>query len=180
MIKIEIPNFDFFVRLDNVRDIPYNISGIYILYDKEGIPLYVGQAGCLRSRVHAHFTGHAGNNTQRHAWAFYECKAFIEIDSASKNVYECYFINFLKPPFNIHGGVYRGQNFLMKKADISNLHPAYCQHVLNEGRQCSMRPNLNGVCHLHGGNGISRQSFIDRAIEEYEKIVEVVYNTKNE
>lgn len=178
MIKIEIPNADYTVKLENYNEIPFDISGVYIFYDSEGIPLYVGQAMDLRRRIHAHYRGQSGNNTQRYAWAFYQCKVFIESDAASRNIYECYFINFLKPPLNknINPHKYEGHNFLLDKAEPKNLHPAYCSFILDNGRQCLRRPHINGFCSLHGGNGISRQSYIDNAIDEYEKQVEMYHD----
>lgn len=94
-IKITLP--DTYVEaspVDIKNKKEYDRSGIYVFYDEQGTPLYVGKTVSFKSR----FSGHAKKS------AFFRLADYVRLYYVSaeyeKDIYETYLINELKPEYN--------------------------------------------------------------------------------
>lgn len=100
-IKIEIPQYDIFVSIDNFILIPSKISGIYVFLNECGELMYIGKAKRLRERIQQHLSGTDKNSDSIfHNFKYVAC---IYVDSeVNREIYETYMINKLKPLLNVN------------------------------------------------------------------------------
>jgi len=103
MINITIPADDvvFLTKdfVENFAKIPVEKGrgGVYKIYDKEGVLLYVGMSDNMYSRLRNHITKSTvtrGNN------GYYEVRCIYVDDGMERDIYETYIINTLKPTLN--------------------------------------------------------------------------------
>lgn len=83
------------------ENIPNKSSGIYIYYNKDKIPVYVGKAKDLRSR-HSQHMGNGGNNSpveKNRSNVVYYSFSIVD-DVLHRNVYEMLYIGKHKPDYN--------------------------------------------------------------------------------
>jgi hypothetical protein len=80
----------------------FNLPGIYVFYDDQDVPLYVGKTINFKKR----FAGHAKSST------FFRLATRVRLyvikGEYEKDIYETYLINELKPEFN------RGKTFYVR------------------------------------------------------------------
>ncbi|MFE7083240.1 hypothetical protein [Priestia megaterium] len=89
---IELPEITPTITIHKKSKKP-TYGGIYALYSKEGILLYVGKTMCFRQRLHLHYYQKLKN--------FYHFIEFYKIDlEVDRDIYETYLINKWKPLFN--------------------------------------------------------------------------------
>jgi hypothetical protein len=163
MITITVPEFDQVLLKDEIHLIPENKSGIYFLYDLEGELIYIGQAADLKSRLFAHFN--LLTHTKPFAHLFVRCSMFQEGDQINKNIYELYLINKYKPFLNVRDKV---SDRYSEAKKITRFSPK-CQYIHEDGRPCKRVAHVNGFCGSHGGNGITKKTYVEKAIREFEE-----------
>ncbi|MGE6894575.1 GIY-YIG nuclease family protein [Priestia flexa] len=164
MINVEIPEFDLEVTQGEYKKITANKAGIYIMYDVDGNPMYVGQSIDLQLRVYSHF--HGLTNTAGYHYYFDTCKIFFEEDEINRDIYEIFLINTLKAPVNLK--MKHRRHFKLPedlKVSPNTKKPQRCNHIKKDGKKCRQYAHTNGLCHMHGGNGVSRRSQIREFLE---------------
>lgn len=78
---------------------PDDLEGVYILYDSDDNPLYVGESGRMKGRLKAHLSNY--NAFQRELIQRIEIIPFVEKTTRKERmVVEKMFINLLNPRFN--------------------------------------------------------------------------------
>lgn len=158
MIQITVPKFELTVKFDELHKIPKGAAGVYVLYNTEEKPLYVGVTNNLFNRLNLHFLG--VSNTSRYKGKFYKASMFFEPIELNRRIYEIYMIAELKTEANI-----AEKRFVMEDSIIHSLR---CNFIKNNGVQCKNKPHTNGYCRFHGGNGISRAKMVQKAVADYE------------
>nr|WP_275444604.1 GIY-YIG nuclease family protein [Paenibacillus sp. ACRRX] len=73
-------------------------TGIYVIYDMEGLVMYVGKSKHLRNRLLAHLRGR--DVTNGHADKIVKVRVYFVEDRLERELYETYAINTLKPWLN--------------------------------------------------------------------------------
>jgi len=82
------------------RDIPRNVSGIYMFFNKDDELLYVGKAVSLRSRVREHFYS-PNSAIKDHREEVFRISVCFVGDALDRELYETYIINKYKAKYNI-------------------------------------------------------------------------------
>lgn len=155
MIKIKIV-FDLKISKTELDQIPPK-SGLYVLFDKKRKPLYVGISSDLKTRISHHFKGLS--NTSRYASHFDHCSIVFEDCESKKRACEYYLINTLKTPLNLSKNGHS-----LYSATLPN--EARCNGITLKGERCKQRAHGNGYCHLHGGDGVTKSSIIEKVLQE--------------
>ncbi|MED4903974.1 GIY-YIG nuclease family protein [Parageobacillus thermoglucosidasius] len=151
------------VTSDEVSKIPRR-KGVYVLFDEEKQPLYVGIAKDLRDRLYSHFKGYT--HISAYAHHFKSCSVIFEDDLLNRQIYELYLINTLKTPLNfLNNGWKRLKLGVPYPPDQAKKH--LCKFVKKDGTPCKNYAHSNGFCHVHGGNGISRAALMRQAKESF-------------
>lgn len=163
MINITI-FYEGSVTHEEIDKIPHS-SGIYVFFDKENHPLYVGQAKDLNTRIYLHFKG--GSNTSFFAHLFNQCKFFREDNQLNKDIYEMYLINTLKTPINLAKNYTKVNEKPTKLPERKKSEKIMCNYIKPNNERCRLHAHSNGFCHYHGGNGITREKIIKDALENF-------------
>ncbi|MFC5732162.1 GIY-YIG nuclease family protein [Cytobacillus gottheilii] len=99
MINITIPNVDLSFSVSGIYNIPNNMAGLYLFYNDENVLMYVGQTRDLRTRIKLHL-----NPKTKTSSGIYHNFKWVEVifeeDDLSRELYETYMINTLKPLLN--------------------------------------------------------------------------------
>lgn len=132
MIEIDW-SFDeeFLLYPDIINKVPERGTGIYFLYDSNKKLMYIGISTYLRKRLLQHFNG-GSSNTAAHSNDFTYCSVIYESDSYLRGLFEIYFIQMYKPPFN-----------------TSRNPKSTCKGVRNDGGKCGMFAGKSGYCRHH-------------------------------
>lgn len=163
MINIKIPKYDLSVSKDKLDQIPKK-SGVYFLFNKENELIYIGIAKDLNMRLYFHF--HGKTHTFLFIHIFHTCSMFFENDQTNRSIYELYLINDLKPPLNVKGNTEFKQIYCRKNSVYAD--GFKCRSIKNDGEPCKRAAHTNGYCSFHGGNGITKQVMVDKAVREFE------------
>ncbi|MGE6756249.1 GIY-YIG nuclease family protein [Rossellomorea sp. NPDC071047] len=78
----------------NAKSIPH-CQGVYVFYDDDWNPLYVGVTNDLRRRIHSHLSNNSNTRAYTHLFAFVEC--FLDLNI----IHEEEIMKSLNPVFNI-------------------------------------------------------------------------------
>jgi predicted GIY-YIG superfamily endonuclease len=140
MIKIDIPEF-IIINPDTLKSIPYDVGGVYCIYNNENELLYVGKAKELKQRLQSHFSGESvDSNTSRINHLFKYANIFFEECPLNREIYETYIINTFKPLYNKQKCILYKSKFynlprFPKKPNKQNLKNR-CISITNQGEQC--------------------------------------------
>lgn len=160
MLNIKYDFDDQFIKKHEITErISARASGIYVIYDCNKRPLYVGRADLLRNRLHSHFGGYS--NTYRYSYLFKYCSVIYEEDAELREVGEMFLIKKLNTPLNKPLVSDRGIDGKPIDKKISSSEK--CQGTTNHGKRCGLRAHANGFCHYHGGNGITMSKIAEEA-----------------
>lgn len=83
-----------------LKTIPYNTSGVYLIKDISGNVIYVGQATDLKRRLSSHFRGDKRNNTALWFFLFDSFSYIVESSKAKKTKIEGDYIYQHQPVIN--------------------------------------------------------------------------------
>lgn len=162
-------SFDIVVYQDSLN-LLQNSPGVYVIYDKQDKPIYIGKASYLKQRLTAHFKGHS--HTRRFSHHFYKCAVINEKEPVKRDMCELYLIHTFDPPLNSSLTAPKG----LKPRKVSYDNPTeveVCKGLTKNGTKCGLRANTNGFCRYHGGNGITRSKVMleaaKKAAEDYSK-----------
>lgn len=163
MIQITI-SYDGTVNRENLDRTPHS-SGIYVFFDKENKPLYVGQASDLNSRINLHFSGKS--NTSFYSHLFFECRFFEEDNQLNKDIYEMYLINTLYTQINLAKNYTKVNEKPTKLPKRKMSEKIMCNYIKPNNERCRLHAHSNGFCHYHGGDGITREKIMKAALENF-------------
>ena len=101
MIKIEMPEVYLIIKskkeLYSYEVYLRNKGGIYFLYDKQGVLIYVGKSGDLFERLLSHFQGRSNFSADY----IYYVEVYLANSHFEREIYETYAINEFNPIFNV-------------------------------------------------------------------------------
>lgn len=99
MITLREPNFSVAIHKKEVESTYLNFGGIYKLFGVDNNLIYIGKAKNLRSRLSSHLKGKSNSE------GFYkeiEYITYASVESAAqREILETYYINLLKPRYNL-------------------------------------------------------------------------------
>lgn len=130
MIEIRWSFDKEFLPYTDLNKVPYDKSGIYFIYNMEKELMYIGIAKMLKKRIIQHFNG--GSNTVSYSKDFKYFSLIYESDPDLRSLFELYFIQEYKPPFN----KVRNPRFT-------------CKGLKKDGSKCGMYVIKNGYCRHH-------------------------------
>lgn len=152
-------SYDHVLTEEKFNNIPENESGIYVIFDEQETPLYVGITSCLRKRLKGHFSGNS--HTMRYSKYFQKVGVIFESNYTNKLAAEYYLINYLKTPLN------GTKNRVGLPPKVTPEKQRCAGYTLSETR-CKHPAHRNGYCHVHGGDGVTRTSIMNAALENYD------------
>lgn len=146
MIEIDWKFDEEYLEFTEISKIHYKDQGIYLIFDSNKNPLYVGIANELRNRLHMHFKGQT--NTHMYSHLFSYCSVIYEKDPIIRDIFELYLIKKIDPPLNrsrICDRTLDGE-----KIQRVNVKKKICKGVTLNGNRCRLPALEHGFCHYHG------------------------------
>lgn len=114
-----------------ISKISYNSSGIYFIYDYRRKLLYIGLAKGIKKRIIQHFNC-GSSNTIAYSKEFKYFSVIYEENPNLRRLFESYFIELYKPPYN------------------SSRNPrSTCKGIKKDGSRCNSFSLKNGYCRHH-------------------------------
>lgn len=119
-----------------LNKVNYDCSGIYFIYNQNKKLLYIGIAKVLKKRLIQHFNG-GSSNTIGYSKDFKYVSIIYENNSYLRSLFEMYFIQIYKPPFN-------------KSRNPRNT----CKGIKKDGTRCNAYSTKNGYCKHHANQKV--------------------------
>lgn len=140
-IKYTIDNFSGIIPInkETLKDFKGGIKGVYMLYDKDKQPVYVGMSRtCIRGRLHSHKYGGDKERLmeakifEKYKSEKYEYFSYMKIEKDFIAIVEASLIRDLKPRFNkMYNSEYEDSSeWLMYLLE----HKEYQKHLKNRRR----------------------------------------------
>lgn len=152
--------------VEDLISVELESEGVYILMDDQKDVLYVGQARDLKGRLHQHIEGKSNISDY-----YKEIKYISVIFEADEN------LRVLAEEYLISIFDYQTKNridFFRRRVQTRNKHYVdtfnifgRCQGISITGQQCKNKAHQNGYCWMHGGNRVTNQVLIEKAVEDY-------------
>lgn len=101
--EIEIPSIYGFI---DFHQLPRDVGGIFMFYNKDNELLFVGKARKIRQRIKKHFEDNSSEMIN-HRNEVYKISVCIVAEALDRDIYESYAINTLKSKYNIDKAFYR-------------------------------------------------------------------------
>lgn len=101
--EVEIPSIYGFI---DFHQIPRDVGGIFMFYNKNNELLFVGKARKIRQRIKKHFEDNVSPMI-KHRDEVYKISVCIVEEPMDREIYETYAINTLKAKYNIDKVFYK-------------------------------------------------------------------------
>ncbi|MDW8515140.1 GIY-YIG nuclease family protein [Priestia flexa] len=130
-----------------LEEIPWYKTGVYIFFDENHQPLYVGKSEKIKDRLKSHFKGFS-SETKMHIDNIKYCSLLLlKRGSTSLEWLETVVINEYKPPLNTVRNKWRWERLLTPK------YKHRCKGTNSRNENCGLSALENGFCKNHGGIG---------------------------
>ncbi len=148
--------------------------GVYIFYDRQDHPLYIGTATDLRSRVGSYFNGSETRSRMTEMVLLAQRIDYVEcLTSFEASIQELRLIRALRPPYNRRSKNQKAQWWLVPASPTSNSlyqckrrKPASTQVALGPFPQRRTAATLAQVLHNHVRHGLAPTDPIDNAQQQ--------------